>query len=199
MQRVTVLLVFAIALLAGSTFNTGSQSTIVAGAALLQATPSPTPPADICQAAPVPWQDAVIVNPYAAAAAVVLPRDSKDSGQNLYLTTWTVPPGTCVPYEAPGNMKDGAIILIVQEGTIIFTAEAYGSGTQAKVYWGHDSDVSGHLLGWHTPQTLNSGDWVTIDDQVWFTFSNSGDKNAVVIKAVWALPPIDVGCAGGCK
>jgi hypothetical protein len=160
-------------------------------------TPPPTPPTEVCDGTETDhWEDEIDVQPFGASDALVRPLDSAD--QDLYLVVWTIRPGTCIPYTAAGNQKDGAIVLIVQDGVVEYTAEPYVAGSVAEVQWGHttgDSDI----LDFGVTQTLYSGDWVTQNDQVWFTLRAIGGESAVVLKAVWAKPPIEAGCSGGCK
>jgi hypothetical protein len=196
MQRVIVPLVFSIAVLLGLTQGTPSPST-AAVAAMIQTTPTPTPPGDLCPDPTAVWQDAVDVRPDAAAAAKTRPLDVTGD-QDFYLVIWTLRPGTCVPYTAEGNQKDGAVILMVQQGIIDFTAEHYGDDTTAQVLTGRVSSASGTVLTFGETKRLYPGDWVTMDDQVWFTYTSVGGESAVVLKAVWAKIP-DSGCGGGCK
>ena len=203
MRRLAILLIVSTALILGIAVATPSRSTMVVAAAMLQATP--TPPADsLCTVDPAnatAWVGGVTVHPNEADAAVVIPVDSPD--HKLYLTTWTLEKGTCVPFQADGNQKDGAIILIVQKGAIELRVLPYEEGTAAEVYWGKDAAYSGTRVDWweegQAPLTLSQGDWVTISDRVWLTFKSDDVEGAVVTKAVWMVPPGGSGCAGSCK
>jgi hypothetical protein len=210
MQRVIVAVIVSVVVLLGLTLGTVSRSTAGVGAALQE---TPTPPAELCpadaatpaeaaapaEATPVPgWETLIDVRPDAAPAAVVKPRDVTGE-QRLYLSIWTLRPGTCIPYSARGNQKDGAVILIVQQGIIDFTARPYGDDPKPSVRWGRVSSEDGIDYAFGARARLYPGDWVTMSDQVWFTFRSVGGESAVVLKAVWANPPIDAGCSGGCK
>ena len=162
------------------------------------ATPPPAP-AEVCDETETDhWEDEIDVQPYGASDAFVRPLDSEF--QDLYLVVWTIRPGTCVPYTAEGNQKDGAIVLVVQDGVVEYTAEPYFAGSVAEVTWGHVAGDS-NTLSFGVTQTLYPGDWITQNDQVWFTLRAIGGESAVILKAVWAKPPgtgIE-GCGGGCK
>ena len=144
------------------------------------------------------WEADIDVRPDASSAAFIKPRDVTGD-QNLYLAIWTLRPGTCIPYGARGNQKDGAVILMVQQGIIDFTAERYGDDPTVRVLWGRVSSADGIPYEFGTQKRLYPGDWVSMDDQVWFTFTSVGGESAVVLKAVWANPPPVAGCGGGCK
>ena len=160
------------------------------------ATPPP-PPTEVCADTETDdWENEIDVQPPGASDAFVRPLDSAD--QDLYLVVWTIRPDTCIPYTATGNQKDGAIVLIVQDGVVEYTAEPYFAESAAEVTWGHAAGDS-ETLAFGVTQTLYPGDWVTQNDQVWFTLRAIGGESAVVLKAVWAKPPQDAGCNGGCK
>jgi hypothetical protein len=192
MRRIAFLMAFTlvalVAVLAGRPAISGAQD----------ASPVATPaaPTELCTGTPTPdWESTIDVQPPGAADGVVRPVGSAD--RDLYAVVWTLQPGACIPYSAAGNMKDGAVVLIVQKGSIVYTWQVFGANSSAKVYWG-PTEGPGEPLDPNTPQTLSDGDWITQDQQVWFTFQ-AGDEGAVIIKAVWAKPPEDHGCGGGCK
>ncbi len=199
MYRVLVPLVFAVAMLLGIMGGAPGHSVALSSAATPEATPAPTPPAELCtETDPGVWMPAIDVRPPRAAAALTRPLDVTGD-QDLYLVVWTLRPGTCIPYSAEGNQKDGAVILVVQQGIIEYTAQPFGEGSTAEVRWGHADSEDGTVLDFGTTLTLYPGDWVTQNDQVWFTFQSVGGESAVVLKAVWAKLPPDIGCGGGCR
>jgi hypothetical protein len=196
MYRIVFGLTLAFAMIVGVIGNGPTRSLA------LQASPTPeaTPPPEVCAATETDgWEDRIDVQPPGGLDAVVKPLDSPD--QYLYLVAWTIPSGTCIPFEALGNQKDGAVVFIVQQGVIEFTAEPFDADSAAAVTWGPASGGS-NVLPFGTTQTLNPGDWVTQDDRIWFTLRSVGDESAIVQKAVWAKPPSGremEGCSGGCK
>ncbi|MCD6031403.1 MAG: hypothetical protein K0S78_3577 [Thermomicrobiales bacterium] len=159
--------------------------------------PPPPPPREVCDPSETDaWQDEVDVQPYFWPDAKVRPLDSEF--QDLYLVVWTIRPGTCVPFTAGGHKKDGAIVLIVRDGVVEFTAEPYFEGSEALARWGH-THGDGDDIEFGVPEILYPGDWVTMNDQMWFTLRAVGGESAEVIKAVWAIPPDDIAGGGGHK
>ena len=198
MYRIVIALMFAFAMVVG-VIGSPTRSLALQGTA----TPEPTDPTELCAKTEPSnlWEDEIDVRPWEAGLASVVPLDSPY--HQLYLVVWTIEPGTCIPYQILGHPKDGAIVLIVQEGVVEFTAEPYVDGSAAEVRWGNATSELG-TLPFNVTQTLNPGDWVTQNDQVWFTLRAIGDENdpsAVILKAVWATPPPPGGgrCSGGCK
>ena len=193
MYRIIIAVTFVFAMLVGVIGGSPPRSL----AAQASPTPEPTEPAELCLEDQVEnWENEIDVQPFEYHEANVQPLDS--AGQDLYLVVWTINPGACIPYMARGNQKDGAIVLIVQEGVVEFTAERFDVGSAAEVTWGHP-DGEGTVLPFGTTQILNPGDWVTQNDQVWFTFRNTGNESAVILKAVLVPDIGDVRCSGGCK
>jgi hypothetical protein len=192
MYRIILAVTLAFAMVVGVIGSSPARSL------LQEATPtiSPTPPPEVCTE-PNNWQNEIEVQPSGELDAIVRPLDSET--QDLYLVVWTIPPGTCIPYTAPGNQKDGAIVLIVQDGVVEFTAQRFDADSAVKVTWGHTGGGPTELP-FGTEQTLSRGDWVTQNDQVWFTLRAIGYEPAVILKAVWAtLPDTPEGCSGGCR
>ncbi|MCD6056781.1 MAG: hypothetical protein K0Q71_886 [Thermomicrobiales bacterium] len=193
MSRVVVALLFAIAVALAAVGAIAPRSLALEEGP----TPSPTPPPEVCDASETDgWDDRVYVEPYGEADALVRPLDSEF--QDLYLVVWDIRAGTCVPYAAEGNQKDGAIVLIVRDGVVEFTAEPYFEESEAFATWGRTHGDS-QDVEFGTTVTLYPGDWVTMNDQMWFTLRAIGGESAEVLKAVWAKPPIDIGGAGGTR
>src|SRR5215211_4307857 len=127
MYRIIVAMVFAFGMVVGVIGSSPTQSL----ARQESATPVPTLPTELCTDDQInTWEGEVTVSPSQADDARVQPLDSPD--RYLYLVVWTIPPGTCVPYSAGGNMKDGGVVLIVQQGTIEFTAKQFDAGSAAE-------------------------------------------------------------------
>jgi hypothetical protein len=162
-------------------------------------TPTPTPPTELCaDPAEEAYFPYILARPDAGPAAKTVPTDAP-AGQSFYLVELTIPRGICVPYDADGNKKEGAVIMMVAQGAIELTVEPYGAPPMAEVLWGHSWSEDGSALPEGTPQILYPGDWVTMKDQVWFTYESVGDEDAVIIKTVWAVSPPDIGSHGGKK
>jgi hypothetical protein len=195
MNRIIFALTLALAMIVGVMGGSPARSLALQASP----TPEPTPPAEVCaETESDNWEDEIDVRPWDAGQALVTPLDSPD--HDLYLAVWTIEPGTCVPYAAAGNQKDGAVVLIVQQGVVEFTWQPYSDESPATVTWGHGaSDTAGLVPG--ETQTLNRDDWIAQNDQVWFTLRSVGSEPAVILKAVWttAPPEGEVRCGGGCK
>jgi hypothetical protein len=130
-----------------------------------------------------PGSRAGVVRPIASSSPVASPE------RVLYPVVITLPPGKCIPYESLGNRKNGAIVMIVQAGSIEFTAQAHTDAPSAEVrFGGQDDEDFGAVVPFGTSETLNPGQWVSQNGQVWFTYRNPGTVDAVIVKAVWAVP-----------
>jgi hypothetical protein len=193
MYRAVIAMAFAIAMLVGVMGSSPTRSLA------LQASPTPGPaaPSEVCAETETEnWENRIDVEPFGVSDALVQPLDSEN--QDLYLVVLTIDPGTCVPYTALGNQKDVAIVLLVQQGVVEFTAEPF-EGSAGGVTWGHGADDSARL-DFGVTQTLNRNDWVAQNDRVWFTLRSVGSEPAVIVKAVWALPGGDGHrCGGSCR
>lgn len=199
MRRGVAPIVFVVAVLLAPIGVAARPASSAVGLAQETPTATPTPPPEECAADPEKtYLRAIDVDPWSGDAAITRPI-AVTGGQDFYLVAWTVPPGICIPYDAEGNKKDGAVILMVEQGVIAFRAEEYDPSSGAEVLWGRPWSDDGSALPVDMPQTLYPGDWVTMSGQVWFTFESVGDEDAVVYKAVWAVPPDDVGVHGGSK
>lgn len=191
--------------LTGAAARPSSSAIGLALGATPAATPEPTPPTELelCAAdIEEKYLDRMEARPDAGPAAKTRPRDVTGM-QDLYLVELTIPRGICVPYNAVGNKKAGAIVIIVEQGVIELTAQPYGDEPAADVYWGHSWSESGTKLNFGDDVvdvvTLYPGDWVTMSDQVWFTYTSVGDEDAVITKAVWADLGDDIGSSGGTR
>ena len=195
MYRIIIALTFVFAMVGAGIGSSPPRSL----AAQASPTAESTAPQEVCNDDEIEnWEDKIDVRPWEAGPASVTPLDSPD--HDLYLVVWTIEPGTCIPYDADGNQKDGAIVLIVQQGIVEFTWQPYSDELSAGVIWGHDeSDTNGLTPG--ETQILNRDDWVAQNDQVWFTLRSVGSEPAVILKAVWVanLPGGGIRCGGGCK
>jgi len=127
----------------------------------------------------------------------------------LYLVVITLPPGHCMPYSTPGNDKDGQIVLLVQQGVVEFKWTPLGTGIVGSKPPVIRGDSMGHAhaaaadlepgeVRQDRTQTLYPGDWITLNQNVNFSYSNVGGESAIIVKAVWATDHIG-GCGGGCK
>ena len=119
-----------------------------------------------------------------------------DTDESLYLVVLTMPPGSCLEY----RNRDGALVLAVQEGSIVYEAHFTESDdeTVMEVKKGSSDDSALTEVKPDTPTTLHAGDWLTQDRQMWFTFRNSGAKDAIISAAGFAVLPWEDPCTGGC-
>ena len=120
---------------------------------------------------------------------------------DLYLGVLTIPEDGCIAF----RQRAGAIILYVQQGTIVY--EARLSDMPDVVVMRGDSEgedtpnvavTPGTLTTAGEQVTLNAGDWITQDRRVWFTFRNDGPGEAIVSAAAYGVPPWRDDC-GGCS
>ena len=186
--------------------------------AVVSAPPRPAPVQALALATPAPshpqpdetcaegsyenWKD-VEEFPLGRASWAVDPLES-NHGRPLYFVTITLKPGECIPYESGSNQKDGAVILIVHDGEIEFTAEPfYLDEPEAAVEYGvldEDDEGVGEPLAFGTPQVVGENEWVSQNTRVWFTFRNtSSTDEAEIWKVVWANYTDPDGCGGNCK
>jgi hypothetical protein len=143
------------------------------------------------------WKNAD-VRPPGATEAQVPP--AVDDSRELYLVVITLQPGECMPYDAVGNQKDGAVIWIIQQGVVVYTwkrADDTPADATPVVEVGDNVSTLGRLLDDHQ-RWLYPGDWVSQDQKVEVTYTNMGSDTAIILKAVWAVPG-GGGCGGGCR
>lgn len=121
------------------------------------------------------------------------------SDRELYLVIITLPPDGCIPFDAPGNQKDGAVVWIVQQGKVEYVwdqAAGVPPGWAPMVTRG---DLAGNQVDLDgeagVVQTLFPGDWVTQDRTVAVQLRNIGSDSAIILKAVYAR---SLGGGGGC-
>ncbi|MBA2596652.1 MAG: hypothetical protein H0V00_08510 [Chloroflexia bacterium] len=159
------------------------------------------PPAD-CTAEELTLGDLVEPLPPGDISGVVAPFDETGAGGGrvLYLAIVTLLPDSCLDY----RYREGAVVLFVQQGTIVYTARADAAepDADAEIMRG-DSDASDDdntVVALDTPVTLHGNDWITQNKGVWFALRNSGDDTAVISVAVYAVSPwSDDACTGVCR
>ena len=128
------------------------------------------------------------------------PKDGTFFGRELYLVVITVPPGECVPLEVTGNHREGAVIWIVQQGSVHFAWQPIASPVSdatPEIELGNNDGPIG-MIDPRDPTVLKPGDWISQDRQVEVTYTNVGDEDAIILKAVFAVRE-GGGCRGGCK
>jgi hypothetical protein len=122
---------------------------------------------------------------------------------DLYLVVLTIPEDGCIAFRA----RTGAIILYVQQGTIVYEARLADMPDVSIVRGDSDGEdtanvavTPGTLTAAGEEVTLNAGDWITQDRRVWFTFRNDGPGEAIVSAAAYGVPPWrDDNCNSGCR
>jgi hypothetical protein len=194
MHRIAIMLILVLTALAGlrgvSPAGLAAQESSPAAAT---ATMFATPPPETCRREELVQPEEIDQQPPGSTAGVVRPIASSSPVSSpervLYAVVITLPPGKCMPFQALGDQKDGAIVMIVQAGSIEFTAQADADAPSAEVrFGGPDDEDYGAVVPFGTPVTVNSGQWVSQNGQVWFTYRNPGTVDAVILKAVWAVP-----------
>lgn len=153
--------------------------------------------------------ESIDVRPFHRAAAVVVPAapagatPTAEDGRELYVAVITIPPGGCAPFDWPGNYRDGAVVLLVQQGIVQYVWNPVSEDSAPVVMRG-DSAVTDSAQVTPVPagewQVLLPGDWITQDRQVEIEFHNIGGDSAVIVRAAYAFPPpMGAGCGGDCK
>jgi hypothetical protein len=158
-----------------------------------------TPPADICSPAETANASLIEVVPASVNEGLVAPDSPTGTGEQLFLVTMTLPPNTCYTW----HDLPGAVMLLVQEGTIVYTAQ--DAGVPGPIITKGDND--GFIEDSATPValdatvTLRANEWITQDRKVWFAFRNGGSHDAVVSLAYYGEDPWDddSGCSGNCR
>lgn len=174
------------------------------------ATPAGSPPvAAMEECTDMTWSDADVrppdpllarVFPVFVSATPGAAPTVEESDRELYLVMVTLPPGACMPYDAPGNQKDGAVIWIVQHGKVQYAwrmASDAPAGVTPVVEIGNSTRNFGKVREGDV-KTLYPGDWITQDQRVEVTYRNIGGDSAVILKAVYAMPE-GGGCPGDCR
>lgn len=157
---------------------------------------TPTADGELCSAAEIALGEEAIAEAPAGAAGIVNP--VADPASQLYVVVVTLPPGSCAGY----HPHDGAVVLVVQQGTIEYAYRAR-SGEPALGVEAGDANGADIPLTAGSPVSLPTGAWVTEDRPVEHTFRNPGTEPAVV--ALAAYGPIagedspEGGCMGGCR
>jgi hypothetical protein len=158
-----------------------------------------TPPAEICSPVETANASLIEVVPASIREGVFSPHNPAGMGERMFLVSMTLPPNTCYTW----HDLPGAVMLLVQEGTIDYTAQDAGiSG--AKIMKG---DNDGFIEDSATPValdaaiTLHANEWITQDREVWFAFRNGGSDDAVVSLAYYGANPWDddAGCLASCR
>ena len=145
----------------------------------------------------VPWSEKEgVVTPHEAPGATPTPGGLE--GAVLYVVKMTLPPDSCYRYRE----LNGALVLLVQEGTIVYTAHSAGLAGVTIKKGDNDGIASGDTatVALDTPTTVRANEWLTQDRHAWFTFRNGGSRDAVLSVAVYAVSPWDSdSCTGGCR
>ena len=109
-----------------------------------------------------------------------------------------------MPFDAPGNQKNGAVILIVQQGKVDYIWKPIEDGDPDSTPTiecgdsaGNRDDISDEP---GESQILYPGDWITQDRRVQVSYGNVGSDSAIIMKAVFAVPEDGGGgCGGDCR
>ena len=181
------------------------------GAGLLSASEGPnaapranhddaTPPADICSPAETANASLIEVVPASIDEGIFTPHNPMGEGEQLFLVTMTLPPNTCYTW----HDLPGALMLLVQEGTIVYTAQDAGVPGPLITKGDNDGSIedSATPVALDATVTLRANEWITQDRMVWFAFRNGGSKDAVVSLAYYGANPWDddpTGCGGVCR
>jgi hypothetical protein len=140
------------------------------------------------------------VFPVFVSATSGAPPTIEESDRELYLVVITLRPGECIPFDAPGNQKDGAVIWTVQQGKVQYAwkmASDTPPGVTPVVETGNSLRNLGKVREGDV-KTLYPGDWITQDQRITVSYRNIGGEAAVILKAVYAVPE-GGGCPGDCR
>lgn len=199
--------VFAVIAVLGLFVAGFSQAVPQRVAASNEATPTPELPpgvsSQLCSEHQLAQGELVFRAPPGKNSGSVLPYDM--STQRLFLIVMTLPPGACISWRE----REGAVILVVQEGIIDYTAHYEEVEEEYPVLTG-DSDDPDCVFGSPGCPTddvdsdetisLQANDWVTQDRSMWYTFRNGGAEDATVSVASYVIPwDEDDPCNGNCR
>ena len=166
-------------------------------------TESATPPAfAVPECENKDWKNAD-VRPPGPLSSQIIPAVAATPGSDtreLYLVVVTLQPGECMPFEAKGNQKDGAVIWIVEQGIVAYTwrmASDPPPNATPIIRFGDTAGTSVKLAA-NSPRRLYPGNWVAQDQRIEVSYTNMGGDTAIIWKAVWAVPD-GGGCNGGCR
>lgn len=199
MRSVVVSAILGVVLLA-----VGLLGSIPAPSAAMEGSPVPTggTPTPECSAAQIAAGEAVFVEPgqgdeHETPAGVVALNPAAD--ERLYLSVLTLPADACLKY----RYRIGAVVLFVQEGTILYTANAGSAHPNPTVMTGDNDPATDDAapVALDVETELEAGHWVTQDRPMWYTFRNPGPGDATVAIASYVAPPWDEGdpCSGNCR
>jgi len=165
--------------------------------------PAATPPAfALPECENQDWKNAD-VRPPGPRESQIVPAAAATPGADaheLYLVEIRLQPGECMPYEARGNQKDGAVIWMVQQGIVAYTWRMASDSppNATPIVRVGDTVSSPGRLAENSPRRLYPGDWVAQDQHIEVSYTNLGSDPAIIWKAVWAVPG-GGGCNGGCR
>lgn len=139
--------------------------------------------------------DAAVSVPSGEQEAVVQP-SGFDDGEDLYLAVITLEEDSCIEY----RYRSGAVVLYVVEGPILYTARL-ADAPDVQIKRGNSDGLNndGAAVAVGTEIELQTGEWITQDRRVWFTFRTE-NNSAIVSAAVFAIPPWeDDTCLSACR
>ena len=202
MARVALSLILALTIFVGL-FGATPTSLLAQGGTPAAGTPVAfsQPPEELCTEEEFSGWDSVAEFPKGKSEWQVTPAQASGN-KVLYFVVITLEPGKCIPYASPANQKFGAVILIVNQGTIEFTAQPNTIAPTAEAQFGDpdgDGEHPGTRVDFGETIEVTKDQWVSQTAQVWFTYKNIGTEDAIIWKVVWADPITMAGCAGDCK
>ncbi|MFN8591089.1 MAG: hypothetical protein U0031_06450 [Thermomicrobiales bacterium] len=181
-----------------------TQTRVTDAAVLAAASPTPVcSPAEIAKgnAAPYlpPGSNEGIIRPAAPAATPTdfHPTITHEDPESLYIAVLTLPPDSCIDF----RKRSGAVILFVQQGTVVYTSAPAADRNVVIVRGDSDgNNADNQTIAVGETVTLNAGEWITQDRPVWYSFRNAGGDNAIISAAVYAVVGWDdERCTGGCR
>ncbi len=204
MKRRIIVCLAVVLLALPALLGSGISTTVNVARAQAEATPvaHSDPPPELCSQDAYSDYEKVKEFPIGWDAWTVQPLDNVDE-RILYFVTITLEPGKCIPFRSGANQKDGAVILIVNQGNIAYVAEPHADSPGATVKHGVLDELgagSSTDVAFGAEVQVKPDEWISQDAQVWSTFWNtSKSRDAEIWKVVWA-PPVDIeGCGGDCK
>src|SRR4030095_16313545 len=124
----------------------------------------------LCSASETPLGESGITVEPKHGGLVIIPGSPGSPANFLWVADITLVPQSCMKY----HTQDGPVVIFVRSGSIDYAVSS-ATTPAATVKMGHlDAPPTIRAVPRDEKVTLNSGDWLTQDRKVWFTYRNLG-------------------------